>query len=586
MAPRSGCQRCRDRHLRCITNEGATSCEQCAKNKCECTRAGRFKFKLVRSVPQRRHGDTGKVFFVYSPTQTWVNTPAAVDFVTDPCGLEEETESAASSPVSPRSGSTESPLPCTPLANLQDPDFHDNIHAELSLGGEEAAIEGLLDLSNLGSNNGGGLRSQWHAPHTEDRESPSHPNQAPPFVQSEISGNSPLDISNGASFSFQSPASQTSTPSRCSSVQLSGREAILLRNYIENISPWADAGDPRNHFGTIVPQRAMQHPILLRAIFAVSAQNMSRVSTYDEREGPHYYSECISLLIPTISQVEEDCDENILAATVILRMYEETSVEDTRCHLLGSTRLVNSITRFSSSGGLGEAASWVILRQVIYISLVSKEPMSIQLENYEQSHSFLKQDDYSWTNIMVLLFAKVLSIVFIPQENVSAADWLGLEAAIEKWNVSRPDTFNQLSVHEGAFAKQGAFPEIWMLGASNVVGVQYYHLAKLFIQDYKPVVARTGFDFLKAIREKENFVNANVGIILGLALGNPKVQNGWFTTSHTLSAYGCYLRRPEERQVALEFLRDMQKAMGWNNCQVVASLLQEQWVALDGNYGR
>jgi hypothetical protein len=27
-----------------------------------------------------------------------------------------------------------------------------------------------------------------------------------------------------------------------------------------------------------------------------------------------------------------------------------------------------------------------------------------------------------------------------------------------------------------------------------------------------------------------------VGIILGLALGNPKVQNGWFTTSHTLSA--------------------------------------------------
>jgi hypothetical protein len=143
------------------------------------------------------------------------------------------------------------------------------------------------------------------------------------------------------------------------------------------------------------------------------------------------------------------------------------AVEDNRCHSLGRTRLLNSITRFSSSGGLGEAASWVILRQVIYISLVSKEPMSIQLENYEQSHSFLKQDDYSWTNIIVLLFARVLSIVFIPRENVSADDWLGLEVAIEEWNVSRPDTFNPLSVHEGALAKQSAFPEIWMLGASN-----------------------------------------------------------------------------------------------------------------------
>ena len=69
----------------------------------------------------------------------------------------------------------------------------------------------------------------------------------------------------------------------------------------------------------------MQYPILLHAIFAISAQNLSLVSTYDETESPHYYSECISLLIPTISQVDQDCDENVLIATVLLRMYEEMS---------------------------------------------------------------------------------------------------------------------------------------------------------------------------------------------------------------------------------------------------------------------
>jgi hypothetical protein len=67
----------------------------------------------------------------------------------------------------------------------------------------------------------------------------------------------------------------------------------------------------------------MQHPILLNAIFAISAQNMSLVSNYDALEGPHYYHECISLMIPTISHIEEDCDENLLAATVLLRTYEE-----------------------------------------------------------------------------------------------------------------------------------------------------------------------------------------------------------------------------------------------------------------------
>lgn len=67
----------------------------------------------------------------------------------------------------------------------------------------------------------------------------------------------------------------------------------------------------------------MQHPILLHAIFAISAQHMRLVSETDETEGSCYYGHCISLLIPIISQVEQNCDENVLAATVILRLYEE-----------------------------------------------------------------------------------------------------------------------------------------------------------------------------------------------------------------------------------------------------------------------
>jgi hypothetical protein len=68
---------------------------------------------------------------------------------------------------------------------------------------------------------------------------------------------------------------------------------------------------------------------------------------------------------------------------------------------------------------------------------------------------------------MVLLAAKVLTVAFAPQENVTIDDWLRLEAAIEEWNMSKPDTFNPLSVHEGPLAKQQAFPEIWMLSDSH-----------------------------------------------------------------------------------------------------------------------
>jgi hypothetical protein len=166
--------------------------------------------------------------FLCIPTQTWVNTPAdgtltplhnspslaqalfcAVDFVTDPCGLEDDAESVVSSSVSSPSDITESPLPCTPPADPEDRRFQYDIQAEYSLRGEEAAIEGLLDLGNLGSNHGATVSRQLHAPQTGDCGSSSHPNQGFPSVQYEISKSSPLNGSNGTSLSFHSPASKS-----------------------------------------------------------------------------------------------------------------------------------------------------------------------------------------------------------------------------------------------------------------------------------------------------------------------------------------------------------------------------------------
>jgi hypothetical protein len=67
----------------------------------------------------------------------------------------------------------------------------------------------------------------------------------------------------------------------------------------------------------------MENPILLYAIFAHSAQHLSRTSVYDESEAFRYYSQSVSLLVPTLSELEENGDEDLLAAIVLLRFYEE-----------------------------------------------------------------------------------------------------------------------------------------------------------------------------------------------------------------------------------------------------------------------
>jgi hypothetical protein len=100
-------------------------------------------------------------------------------------------------------------------------------------------------------------------------------------------------------------------------------EAILIRYFVENLSPSLDLCDPDRHFALVVPHRAAACPILLNAIFACSATQLSRVSDFDPYISDRYHQECLKHLIPMLNDHAALMDENLLAATVILRFLEE-----------------------------------------------------------------------------------------------------------------------------------------------------------------------------------------------------------------------------------------------------------------------
>jgi Fungal specific transcription factor domain len=97
--------------------------------------------------------------------------------------------------------------------------------------------------------------------------------------------------------------------------------------------------DPQRHFATIVPERARSCPPLLNAIFTASARHIYRLDRYKTSRGIcyqgrllssltaesaiHYQNECIPHLVHLSNNVEQVRDENLLAAAVILRFYEE-----------------------------------------------------------------------------------------------------------------------------------------------------------------------------------------------------------------------------------------------------------------------
>lgn len=119
-------------------------------------------------------------------------------------------------------------------------------------------------------------------------------------------------------------------------------EVLLLRYFIEVLARWFDLCDPEKHFELVVPQRARSCPPLRNAMLAASARHLTRVpqnvevgldtvyyyqgrpvADLTEETALRYHSECIKDLLKRSLDPHQTRDENLLAAAIILRFYEE-----------------------------------------------------------------------------------------------------------------------------------------------------------------------------------------------------------------------------------------------------------------------
>ncbi|RAK98829.1 uncharacterized protein BO80DRAFT_479437 [Aspergillus ibericus CBS 121593] len=358
------------------------------------------------------------------------------------------------------------------------------------------------------------------------------------------------------------------------------REATLMRNYVENMALWADITDPHRHFEVEVPVRAMQEPVLRFAIFAFSSRHVERQSKGNEAEALQYHNHCLQLLIPALSGSGGDLTDVVLAAVAILRQHEEMEYDDNQFHLTGAAHILNTISSFGSSGGLGEAAAWLCLREDIHVSLISQQPLRTNLQSFHQSDIFLRTDDFAWAARMVFLLAKVLKCAF---SQVSSPEYTALQSMaqeVEDWNMRKPSSFHPLRVLPRDRDVSRRFPEVWMLLPVHVIGVQYYHIAKIVLAFSCCPSPSLAYESFKNSRNIEKTIRHHLFMVLGLAKSNPKAENTLFTARHSLVAWGWVIRQRPDQEAAEILLREMWTRTGWDVAASIQSL-REQWADED-----
>ena len=139
------------------------------------------------------------------------------------------------------------------------------------------------------------------------------------------------------------------------------------------------------------------------------------------------------------------------------------------------------MSTFCTGGGLGEATAWLCLRQEIYVSLVSQQPIRTKVLNFAKSTSLQKNDDTSWANRMVLLLANVLNAAFRDDAQHHDQNLQDLSDQVDGWMRDKPITFEPIKSIPRIKETANRFPVIWMLHPVHVIGLQYYHIAKIVL---------------------------------------------------------------------------------------------------------
>ncbi|EME87781.1 uncharacterized protein MYCFIDRAFT_27078, partial [Pseudocercospora fijiensis CIRAD86] len=196
-------------------------------------------------------------------------------------------------------------------------------------------------------------------------------------------------------------------------------EARLLRHFVENLSRNFNLTDPLRHFRRVVPQRAAICPTLMNAIFALSARHLSRVGDYDPLISNKHHQECLKHLNPMLDDTDAILDENLLASTIILRHLEVYEVPlsgqvpaDQHSHLLGAQAVIAAQERAAITGGLRQAAFWVVLRQEVYVAFVNQRSILPALEHRNIDRSFEAAEEHIWACRMVVLCADTIRFCF------------------------------------------------------------------------------------------------------------------------------------------------------------------------------
>ncbi|KIV97370.1 hypothetical protein, variant [Exophiala mesophila] len=401
--------------------------------------------------------------------------------------------------------------------------------------------------------------------------------------------------------------------------------ACLMRYYIQHLAPWFDVGDPARHFTLTVPQRARRCPPLLNAIFTAASRHMASrpeikpvdgIGHYSDIPLPNltadtalkYHNACIAYLIKLSTDAEHVRDEDLLAAAVILRYYEEIDTtitgkdSETFLHTFqlfvhaqsspysdilldgtapqylrpGSTmRLRENALAYLKS--FQHATFRVALRQETTIAFMKQRAVRLPLQAWSILQGFEEVEDFVWSDRHLYHCAQVLQYCFggdLTSGRAGLDRWNELKDFENQWAEAKPLTFSPIYYEDADRAKGKYLPQIWYMAETHITGLLHLDLSRILLTVYNPNIPLIGPGASVARRRIADEVHDIVLRLCGTAVSAAS-QPAMVQAYMAIAVCGAYFSDPDEQDVLLKILDRLEDEFGWPTSKTALELKRE-----------
>ncbi|POR34727.1 Uncharacterized protein TPAR_05088 [Tolypocladium paradoxum] len=306
-------------------------------------------------------------------------------------------------------------------------------------------------------------------------------------------------------------------------------ELEYMQAFVDGVGVWMDSLDHENHFGQVIPGRALESPLLWNALLACGAKHLSSANPKLDNKAECYFNTATMLLLRTLQNGDRDGEE-CAAASVILHVYEVMAEKPARqmSHSGGARALIRERGWDARSAGVGSACFWLSVGMEVLCCLAMNWVMTWDPDEWGLETEWGSDDSEDteigrerWVHRAFYIVAKVANFraatpLFLDSDphdqqarlGTRLAEWQGLKRLCDNWNNTCPRRI------EGSRRFPGSGE--WLLGRrgciarltsatrltrnSAILGRLFYHTAQCILTQTNPMEPSQLSEEMKALQ--------------------------------------------------------------------------------------